>query len=161
MKIKPGDNYSVELYEEPPACTIQNTNGRETLIFTGADLIKAIVSVGMPDVYLKNSAKRNRKAEIEFKINLFETFVTSSTSTIGKLSFDTSRKKYLDSTEIGAINYWIGMVLVTVLGQKKFHYDFMVHLSMIKLFSSKINIAKRPFFLQKEKSPLSLQIFWQ
>lgn len=159
MKIKLGDNYSIELYEEPPACTIQNTNGREILFFTGADLIKAIVSVGMPDVYLKNSAKRNRKAEIEFKINLFETFVTSSTK--GKLSFDTSRKKYLDSTEIGAINYWIGMVLVTVLGQKKFHYDFMVHLSMIKLFSSKIHIVKRPFFLQKEKSPLSLQIFWQ
>ena len=43
---------------------------------------------------------------------------------------DLARKDYLDSTEVGAINYWLGMILTTVLG-KKSSYEYMVHLSMV------------------------------
>lgn len=143
MKIKRGENYYIDLFEEPNDITKHSKKLTGTLSFTGAELIKAIVSAGMPDVYLTKNEKRNRREEIEFKTKLFETYVLS---TSGKLSFDTSRKVYLDSTEVGAINYWIGMVLITVLGQKKYDYDFMVHLSMIESFSSKISTEKHPYF---------------
>ena len=142
MKIKSGDKYSVTLYEEPNKKNDHTKNLNGTLEFTGTDLVNAIVSVGMPDIYLTKAEKRKRKDDIYFKIKLFETYVSS---TGGKLSFDNLRKPYLDSTEIGAINYWIGMVLTTVLGQVKYDYDFMVHLSMIQLFSSKIKLKKRKF----------------
>ena len=144
MKIKRGEIYSIDLYEEPHIISDHHKVFTGTLTFTGLELIEAIVSAGMPDVYLTKNEKRDRREEIYFKVKLFETYVVSSAG--GKLSFDTSRKKYLDSTEIGAINYWIGMVLITVLGQKKYGYDFMVHLSMIELFSSKICMKKRAFF---------------
>lgn len=144
MKIKRRESYSIDLYEEPYGIHDHKKVFNGTLTFTGVELIEAIVSAGMPDVYLTKSEKRNRREEIYFKVKLFETYVVSATG--GKLSFDTSKKKYLDSTEVGAINYWIGMVLITVLGQKKYDYDFMVHLSMIKLFSSKICVSKYKFF---------------
>lgn len=63
----------------------------------------------------------------------------------GELSFDPARKGYLDSTEIGAINYWLGMILITVLGKKKYGYEYMVHLSMVSNFSSQPLIKKHPF----------------
>lgn len=144
MKIKRGENYNINLYEEPHKIFDHKKTFTGTLTFTGVELIEAIVSAGMPDAYLTKNEKRNRKEEIYFKVKLFETYVVSSRG--GKLSFDTSKKVYLDSTEVGAINYWIGMVLITVLGQKKYNYDFMVHLSMIELFSSKICMKKRIFF---------------
>lgn len=144
MKIKRSESYSIELYEEPHKISNHHRSSNGTLTFTGAELIEAIVSAGMPDAYLTRDVKRNRREEIEFKIKLFETYVVSSKA--GVLSFDTSRKKYLDATEVGAINYWIGMMLVTVLGQKKYDYEFMVHLSMIESFSSEIKLKKRAFF---------------
>lgn len=116
MKIKKSETYKVDLFKEPHAKSDHKRNLIEPLTFTGSELIGAIISAGMPDVYLTKHEKRNRREEILFKIKLFETFVKSSSK--GKLSFDTSRRAYLDSTEIGAINYWIGMVLITVLGQK-------------------------------------------
>lgn len=136
MKIKRGESYIVDLKKEPPVITDHKKIPNGALIFTGAELIKAIVSAGMPDVYLTKAERRNRREEIHFKTKLFETFVTSSA--MGYLSFDTSKKNYLDSSEVGAINYWIGMMLTTLLGQKKYGYTFMVHLSMVKFFSSKI-----------------------
>ena len=159
MKIKSKENYYVDLYEEPHKLSDHSKTFTDSLKFTGAELMRAIVSAGMPDVYLTKKEKRNRKEEIYFKVKLFETFVVSSAG--GELSFDTSRKDYLDSTEIGAINYWIGMVLITVLGQKKYHYDFMVHLSMISRFSSKLSLKKRPFLVSGKitfKSPDLLAI---
>lgn len=148
MKIERRKSYSIELYEEPHKISDHRRSSNGILTFTGAELIAAIVSAGMPDVYLTKNVKRNRREEIEFKIKLFETYVVLKA---GVLSFDTSKKKYLDPTEVGAINYWIGMVLVTVLGQKKYDYEFMVHLSMIKSFSSEINLKKRTFFSTKGK----------
>ncbi len=149
MKIKKSETYKVDLFEEPHAKSDHERNFTKTLTFTGSELIGAIISAGMPDVYLTKHEKRSRREEILFKIKLFETFVKSSSK--GKLSFDTSRRAYLDSTEIGAINYWIGMVLITVLGQKKYNYEFMVHLSMVKLFSEKIDTEKRPFVIKGKK----------
>ena len=61
---------------------------------------------------MNKANKRNRKEEIYFKIKLFETYVALSPN--GELLFDPARKVYLDSTEIGAINYWIGMILTPV-----------------------------------------------
>lgn len=159
MKIRKSEEYVVDLYEEPHAKSDHERNLTKPLTFTGSELIGAIISAGMPDVYLTKHEKRNRREEILFKIKLFETFVKSSSG--GKLSFDTSRRAYLDSTEIGAINYWIGMVLITVLGQKKYNYEFMVHLSMVKLFSGKISMKKRPFLVNGKitfKSPDLLAI---
>lgn len=149
MKIKRGNSYSIDLYEEPHKISDHNKVSTGTLTFTGLELIEAIVSAGMPDVYLTKNEKRNRREEIYFKIKLFETYVVSSAG--GKLAFDNSRKKYLDSTEVASINYWIGMVFTTMLGQKKYNYDFMVHLSMLRLFSSKIGIKKRSFFYTNGK----------
>ena len=115
MKIKRGDIYYIDLYLEPGKISDHNKRSNGTLSFTGVELMDAIVSAGMPDIYLNKANKRNRKEEIYFKIKLFETYVALSPN--GELLFDPARKVYLDSTEIGAINYWIGMILTTVLGK--------------------------------------------
>lgn len=149
MKIQRGATYSVDLYKEPNNKSDHSRCFVETLSFTGLELINAIISAGMPDTYLTKTEKRNRKDEITFKIKLFEIYVASSPG--GELSFDNSRKKYIDSTELGAINYWIGMILTTILGQKKYRYDYMVHLSMLEHFSSTITLKKRTYYSFKGK----------
>lgn len=72
MKIKRGDIYYVELYLEPGKISDHNKRSNGTLSFTGVELMDAIVSAGMPDIYLNKANKRNRKEEIYFKIKLFE-----------------------------------------------------------------------------------------
>lgn len=150
MKIKRGDIYQIKLYLEPEKISDHNRRDNGTLSFTGAELIDAIVSVGMPDVYLTEKKIIDRKEEIYFKIRLFETFVSLLPK--GELSFDLARKDYLDSTEVGAINYWLGMILTTVLGKKKYSYEYMVHLSMVLKLSSQPPIEKYQFLSANGKT---------
>ena len=150
MKIKRGDIYYIDLYLEPGKISDHNKRSNGTLSFTGVELMDAIVSAGMPDIYLNKANKRNRKEEIYFKIKLFETYVALSPN--GELLFDPARKVYLDSTEIGAINYWIGMILTTVLGKKKYGYEYMVHLSMVLKLSSQPPIEKYQFLSANGKT---------
>ena len=150
MKIKRGDIYYIELYLEPGKISDHNKRSNGTLSFTGVELMDAIVSAGMPDIYLNKANKRNRKEEIYFKIKLFETYVALLPN--GELLFDPARKVYLDSTEIGAINYWIGMILITVLGKKKYGYEYMVHLSMVLKLSSQPPIEKYQFLSANGKT---------
>ena len=150
MKIKRGDIYYIELYLEPGKISDHNKRSNGTLSFTGVELMDAIVSAGMPDIYLNKANKRNRKEEIYFKIKLFETYVALLPN--GELLFDPARKVYLDSTEIGAINYWIGMILTTVLGKKKYGYEYMVHLSMVLKLSSQPLIEKYQFLSANGKT---------
>ena len=150
MMIKRGDIYYIDLYLEPGKISDHNKRSNGTLSFTGVELMDAIVSAGMPDIYLNKANKRNRKEEIYFKIKLFETYVALSPN--GELLFDPARKVYLDSTEIGAINYWIGMILTTVLGKKKYGYEYMVHLSMVLKLSSQPLIEKYQFLSANGKT---------
>ena len=150
MKIKRGDIYQIKLYLEPEKISDHNRRDNGTLSFTGVELIDAIVSVGMPDVYLTEKKIIDRKEEIYFKIRLFETFVSLLPK--GELSFDLERKDYLDSTEVGAINYWLGMILTTVLGKKKYSYEYMVHLSMVLKLSSQPPIEKYQFLSANGKT---------
>lgn len=149
MKIKKNDIYKIELYEEGKNISDHNKKLVETLEIKGLEIIDAIISAGMPDVYLTPGKKHNRREEIAFKIKLFETFVVSDKD--NKLSFDFGKKEYLDSTEVGAINYWIGMILITVLGKKKYQYDFLVHLTKLQKFSKHIPLKKRAYLSQKGK----------
>lgn len=149
MRINKAELYYVDLYDEPKKINDHSKSFTKTLTFTGEDLIKAIVSAGMPDVYLTRAELRNRREEIEFKTKLFETFVDLSPKR--KLSFDNFRREYLDSSEVGAINYWIGMILTTLLGQIEYKYEYMVHLSMIYSFSSQIHVKSRPIFSKTGK----------
>lgn len=150
MKIKRGDIYQIKLYLEPEKISDHNRRDNGTLSFTGVELIDAIVSVGMPDVYLTEKKIIDRKEEIYFKIRLFETFVSLLPK--GELSFDLARKDYLDSTEVGAINYWLGMILTTVLGKKKYSYEYMVHLSMVLKLNSQPPIEKYQFLSANGKT---------
>ena len=52
MKIKRGDIYYIELYLEPGKISDHNKRSNGTLSFTGVELMDAIVSAGMPDIYL-------------------------------------------------------------------------------------------------------------
>lgn len=137
MKITKRSKYSVELYEETNVKTDHKKTPLPPLHFTGPELIHAIISAGMPDTYLTRKQKKARASEMFFKINLAKTFLISDSQ--GYLSFDVSRKDYLDSTEIGAINYWIGMMMITVLAKKNYGYDYLVHLSKLNQFSKTIS----------------------
>ena len=64
MKIKRGDIYYIELYLEPGKISDHNKRSNGTLSFTGVELMDAIVSAGMPDIYLNKANKRNRKEEL-------------------------------------------------------------------------------------------------
>lgn len=139
MKIKKRQEYIIDLFKEPDIQTDHTKNPEEPLTFKGVDLLNAIISCGMPDTFLSKKEQRKRSEQIKFKIQLFETYIEYDRSE-HKLSFNEKRIEYLDSTEIGAINYWIGMILITILGQKKYQYEFMVHLSMIGKFSRNIDV---------------------
>ena len=71
MKIKRGDIYYIDLYLEPGKISDHNKRSNGTLSFTGVELMDAIVSAGMPDIYLNKANKRNRKEEIYFKMLLY------------------------------------------------------------------------------------------
>ena len=58
MKIKRGDIYYIELYLEPGKISDHNKRSNGTLSFTGVELMDAIVSAGMPDIYLNKANKR-------------------------------------------------------------------------------------------------------
>ena len=61
MKIRRTQNYYVDLYKESKNIFDHKKIYDGRLQFTGLELIEAIVSVGMPDVYLTKSEKRNRR----------------------------------------------------------------------------------------------------
>jgi len=151
MNISREEEYYVDLSEELEDKSEHRVKFTSVFRFSGRDLLWAIIVSGMPDTYLKSTYVKKRSEQIRFKIYLFETFVTSKE---GKLFFDFSQKSYLDSTEIGAINYWIGMILITLLGIKKYNYQFMVHYSMVKYFAVKLDIEKAICISSGKKSTL-------
>ena len=55
MKIKRGDIYYIDLYLEPGKISDHNKRSNGTLSFTGVELMDAIVSAGMPDIYLNKA----------------------------------------------------------------------------------------------------------
>lgn len=69
MKIKRRDIYYIELYLEPGKISDHNKRSNGTLSFTGVELMDAIVSAGMPDIYLNKANKRNRKEGYISKLN--------------------------------------------------------------------------------------------
>ena len=69
IRIKNGDIYYIDLYEEPKTIYEHKKTQNGKLDSTGCELIKAIISLGMPDVYLTSSAKKSRKDEIYFLIS--------------------------------------------------------------------------------------------
>ena len=69
MKIKRGDIYQIKLYLEPGKISDHNKRSNGTLSFTGVELMDAIVSAGMPDIYLNKANKRNRKEGYISKLN--------------------------------------------------------------------------------------------
>ena len=68
MKIKRGDIYYIDLYLEPGKISDHNKRSNGTLSFTGVELMDAIVSAGMPDIYL-NKAKEIVKRRYISKLN--------------------------------------------------------------------------------------------
>lgn len=58
MKIKRGEYYCVDVYEESHNIYNHRKKHIGELKFTGLDLIDAIISAGMPDVYLTKSIKK-------------------------------------------------------------------------------------------------------
>ena len=48
--------------------------------------------------------------------------------------------------------YWLGMILTTVLGKKKYSYEYMVHLSMVLKLSSQPPIEKYQFLSANGKT---------
>ena len=52
MKIKRKENYKIYLYQEPSIISDHSKKRIKDLEFTGLELIEAIVSAGMPDIYL-------------------------------------------------------------------------------------------------------------
>ena len=75
MMIKRGDIYYIDLYLEPGKISDHNKRSNGTFSFTWVELMDAIVSAGMTDIYLNNANNRIRKEEIYFKIKLNETYV--------------------------------------------------------------------------------------
>lgn len=147
MLIQATDIYEIDLTEECCKKGDKSIIGSDTLVIDGEMLLYAIISAGMPDVYLTYPERTRRSDEILFKISLFETYVKKIHIEANryKLAFDFDKKPYLDSTEVGFINYWIGMILTTALGQVKYGYEYLVHLKKLDSFSKNIELKKRKY----------------
>lgn len=147
MKINMNTTYCIYVDQEnPDQKTHTIISKSETFRFTGAELTNAIITAGMPDVYLRKANSVSRKNQIKFKTYLMETFLKEvEIDSEYYLSFNHLQKKFLDSTEVGAINYWIGMVFITLRAKKKYKYDYLVHLSMIKEFSHTIKLDSKVY----------------
>ena len=131
MKIDVNANYSIKLLEENRTRTDHRTYACNDLMFTGKDLLDAIVFMGMlPSDINSKSVNVSRRDEIKFKRILVEACLdvipnNSTEYLVMKKSFF----KYLDSTEKGAIRYWIGMFFATLLARKEYRYEYVIHYS--------------------------------
>lgn len=151
MKINMNTTYCIIVDQENPDQKKHKIiSENEKFCFTGAELMNAIITAGMPDVYLRKEKRVSRKNQIKFKTYLIETFLKEiEIDSKHYLSFNHSQKKFLDSTEVGAINYWIGMVFITLRAKNKYKYDYLVHLSMIKEFSHTIKLKTKVYITPK------------
>lgn len=109
------------------------------LKFTGIDLIRAVITVGMPPAFLTPNHIYNRRNEIKMKLNMIEAFITENQN---QLEIDHSKWQYLDATEKVAIDYWMGMFFINVFAQTKLNYSFLVHLSFVNKFCRIHNLPK-------------------
>ncbi|WP_314964793.1 hypothetical protein [Oribacterium sinus] len=151
MKINMNTTYCIIVDQENPDQKKHKIiSENEKFCFTGAELTNAIITAGMPDVYLRKENSVSRKNQIKFKTYLIETFLKEvEIDSEHYLAFNHSQKIFLDSTEVGAINYWIGMVFITLRAKKKYKYDYLVHLSMIKEFSHTIKLNSKVYITPK------------
>ena len=68
MKINMNTTYCIYVDQEnPDQKTHTIISKSETFRFTGAELTNAIITAGMPDVYLRKANSVSRKNQIKFK----------------------------------------------------------------------------------------------
>lgn len=116
-------------------------NGMTELEFTGEELYEAVITCGMPFFYLTRNTFKKREEEIIYKIYLLNTALKVDQ---GYLVFS-DKMDYLDSTERGYLNYYVGMFITKLVSSKIFGFDYLVHLSIAKRYMSiKFNSKKQP-----------------
>lgn len=107
-------------------------NGMTELIFTGEDLGESVITCGMPAFYI-GSKYIDREQEILYKFFLLNTALEANDA--GYLVFS-NKIDYLDSTERGFLNYYVGMFITKLVSKKIFKFDYLVHLSIAKRYMS-------------------------
>ena len=96
-------------------------------VFTSQELLDAVVTMGMPPGIAQN--RKSRKQEIAFKMHVIETLLKEDS---GSLVRNEEAMKYLDASEKGFLNYYLGMIFTMLAGKKMFHYRYGVHLSLFQ-----------------------------
>lgn len=133
-----------------------STKQLSDLVFSGKDLLKAIITMGM---LRGESFKKCRKAEIEFKLAMVkaalkEKYVKEKTSgqSYYCLHIDSTFINNLDSTEKGSISYWLGMFFATLLAQNKYGYEHVTHYSLFeKTYKTQYSFNKIGYISKKNK----------
>ena len=124
MLIDKYAQYALEMQKEEKGRVKHGITSENSLLFKGADLYKAIVYMGMLPTDIRSAG---RKEEISFKISLVEAALAVRKDNY--LSMNETTFTFLDSSEKGCINYWLGMFFATLLIQKKYSYEYIIHYS--------------------------------
>lgn len=107
------------------------------LTFCTEDLIHAVITCGMPSFYCHARAISRRKSELDYKMAAIQFALDEqpdtkdSTRNVLVLS---DRLRDLDSTERGALSYYIGMFFTKLISKKIFHVQYLVHLSIAERY---------------------------
>lgn len=115
-------------------------DGMTELIFTGEELYESVITCGMPAFYIcSKNVMIDRKVEILYKIYLLNTALEANDA--GYLVFS-NKMNYLDSTERGFLNYYVGMFITKLISKKIFNFKYLVHLSIVKRYMSSMFVSR-------------------
>lgn len=125
------------------------------------ELVKAIITCGMPSYYLTTSITSLRKNEILYKV--FAILSMISVEKEGEYIRLSEDVKYLDSSERAILSYYLGMVMTKYISQKKFSQDYLVHLSILEknntIIYNNINRKMRPDLIGWSKRNNQYSVF--
>ena len=124
--------YSIKIQEENAVRENHDVISNSKLLFSGKDLLEAIILTGMLPPHLKEDVgaySNVRKNEVLFKIHLVEMALKEVG---GVISIDEVNFNELESSEKRAVDYYLGMFFATLMIRKHFKYEYAIHYSKFR-----------------------------
>lgn len=135
MIIKSDEQYRIN-FQEYVACAsavqkiTHNHQDLSYLDFYGRDLLNAIFVMGLlPSETKSQEVELSRIDEIKFKRHMIQSVLKVDEDHMGNryLVLDDDKTIYFDSSEMGATNYWLGMIFSTLLAMYRYGFKYVIH----------------------------------
>ncbi len=110
---------------------------------SGKEIKEAIITCGILPRDPSLTSKYQRSDEIKFKQYLIKTAIDVDVDTdMNKeyLHYNFDNLQHLDSSEKGAINYYMGMFFARLISKKVFGVEILVHLRRYRMLGNKVGL---------------------